>query len=126
MGTRKPRPVPVSTTKAMAACSAHGLTYHAHADEGETLFWGVGADGAYHVVKKQTSRGITRSAHYCRTYRTMLAQRLSGIWPTSRDYVHIELILVSPAWLCDNDSELIEVGAPADALAQIWVEGRPE
>jgi hypothetical protein len=128
----------VSTVKALAACHTVGLTYHAHL-EGETVFWAV--DGEfYHVVKRKTTAGVTRSAHYCRTYRSALAEKLSTtaqkvakaglvspqlVPEFSREAVALELVLVSPSWLCDADSEFIEITDPAAAVAQVWIEGQP-
>ncbi len=137
MGTRQPKKFPVSTLKAMAACHAVGLTYHAHL-VGETTFWAI--DGEfYHVVKKKTTAGVAHSAHYCQSYRSLLAEQLGGLAHNltkagavspqlvpqfSREYTQIELVTVCPSWLCDQDDDPVIVGDPAEALAQVWIEGR--
>jgi hypothetical protein len=124
-----------STVKALAACHAVGLTYHAHL-EGESVFWAT--DGRfYHVVRKRTTAGVTRAAHQCRSYRDHLSAqlgelaadmktRLHRIPVLSREYTNIELTMVCPSWLCDVDDDFIEVGDTADtALSTIWLEGAP-
>ncbi len=124
-----------STVKALAACHAVGLTYHAHL-VGETTFWAV--DGEfYHVVKKKTTAGVTRSAHYCQTYRSLLSAqlgelsrdmktRLHRIPVLSREYTQIELVTVCPSWLCDVDGEFVPVPVDATAaLAEVWIAGQP-
>jgi len=118
---KRPVAIPTNTLKAVASCAAVGFDYHAHL-EGETVFWAV--DGEfYHVVKKKTSRGVARSAHYCQTYRSALAEQLTVtakkvakagmvspqlVPEFTREAVALELVLVSPSWLCDQDSEFIE------------------
>ena len=43
----------------------------------------------------------------------------------SREYTRQELALVTPSWVCDVDTEFVEIGDPAEALGEIWIEGRP-
>jgi hypothetical protein len=124
-----------STVKALAACRTVGLSYHGRL-EGETVFWATDGE-SYHVVRKRTTAGVARAAHYCQTYRTGLSgqlgeiardmkTRLHLIPVLSREYTNIELTMVSPAWLCDVDSEFIEIlDDTAAALSEIWIEGAP-
>lgn len=123
----------VSTVKALAACCAVGLTYHGRL-EGETVFWA--SDGElYHVVRKRTTAGVARASHCCQSYRTGLNKqlgemshdmetRLHLIPVLSREHTNIELTMVSPGWLCDVDSEFVEIpGDTTAALSEIVLEG---
>ena len=103
---RKPKEIPISTLRSLAASATVGFIYHGPA-EGGTLDWAVDG-GLYHVVKKRTTGGVRRAAHFCRSYRDRLTEQLRAMPPLSREYVRLELILVNPSWLCDQDGEFID------------------
>ncbi len=101
---RKPKPIPPSTLKAVAACAAVGFTYHGGAG---SLLIAVD-DEFYHWVRVRTSRGVTSAVHACRARRSDLAAQLTALPQMiddapNRAAIIVELGLVCPAWLCDQD-----------------------
>jgi len=115
---KAPKPIPISTRKAVAACHAVGLTYHGRAG---ALLAAVDDRQGYHSVRVRTSKGVTQAAHACRSQRSALASKLSSLAVNaipmdSREYTAIELALVNPSWLCDIDGDFVDVVLTDDVM----------
>lgn len=125
---RKPAPISVSTLKSVAAAHAVGLTYLGPA-EGGTLDWAVAADGRFHAVKKRTTGGVARAAHFCRSHRSVLAGQKDAIWWGSRERTQIEIVVCDPGWQCDEDGMFADCpstdGIMAAAHLELAVEVTP-
>ena len=126
---RKPRPIPISTLKAVAACHAVGLTYHGGTG---ALLAAVDDRQGYHYVRVRTAAGVTSAAHVCHTQRDVLTAQLTRTGQIlglsrraaphrapeySRDYTAIELALVNPSWICDLDEPFVACPATDGIMA---------
>ena len=119
----KPKTFRATTQKALAACHAVGLVYHGCTG---SMLIAVDPDAqSYHWVRVSTRGGVTYAMHFCCDRRTELAAAAARTVTASREFTRTELALVAPSWLCDSGGEWVEVGDPAAALAEIWLEGRP-
>lgn len=103
---RKPRKIPSTTLKAVAAAHALGFTHWGRAQG--TIDWAVGDDGLAHVVRRRTTGGSPQAAHICRTYREALTMQMRSKWPLSRAYTNLELTLCNPAWVCGCDGDFVD------------------
>ncbi len=108
---RAPKPIPLTTLRAVAACHAVGLSYY-----GGTGSLLVAVDGQdYHVVRVRTSGGVTGARHACCPERTALAGVVATTYRASREATRAELALVAPSWLCDTESDFVDV-PPTDGI----------
>jgi len=103
---KKPRKIPCTILKAVAAAHALGFSHWGQAQG--TIDWSVDDEGLAHAVRRRTTRGNPQAAHICRTYRDMLTLEMRAMGPMSREYTNLELTLVSPTWLCDVDGEFVD------------------
>jgi hypothetical protein len=111
---KAPKPIPISTLKAVAACHAVGLTYHG--GTGATLAAVDDAQG-YHWVKVSTTAGVARAMHWCCNQRTGLAATAAAMPSTSREFTRAELALVTPSWLCDSRGGWVDVPSTDGIMA---------
>ena len=125
---KAPKPIPITTLRAVAACHTVGLTYHG--GTGANLV-AVDDRGFYHFVRARTSRGVASAAHTCRSERDRLAVLLRTtaqqvtfaqeckphmVPQFSRKCTLIELTIANPAWLCDVDGEFIDCPGTDDIM----------
>lgn len=103
---RKPRKIPITTLRAVAAAHALGFTHWGQAQG--TIDWAVADDGLAHAIRRRTTRSNPQAAHICRTFRDQLAEKMKAYGPLAREYTNLELTAVHPAWVCDVDGEFVD------------------
>ncbi len=113
---RKPRKIPSTTLKAVAAAHALGFTHWGRAQG--PIDWAVGDDGLAHVVRRRTTGGHPQAAHICGTFRDALTMQMRARWSLSWEYTNLELTLFNPAWICDADGDFVDCPNP-DGILEI-------
>jgi len=103
---KAPKPIPITTLRAITAAHALGLTHWGQASG--TTDWAIDDAGLIHAVLRRTTRGNRQVAHACGSYRNTLALKMQTMNPMSREYIYLELTIVSSAWLCDVAGEFID------------------
>jgi hypothetical protein len=130
----KQKSLRVTTVRSLQAAHAAGFTFW-----GTGPFagfdWAVDDAGFYHAIRRQTPRGgDPRVHHACRAARNRLTAELERLKLISRwegpavlspEYTRLELALVQPSWLCDQDGDWLPVAEASTAIAEVWLEGRP-